>query len=115
MKPLVLLLVLLVGLLPAQADDKPAPKLPLGQETTFATGPLDKYGYIDYEVAYNVELSKSITPEKNAQTRLMLVLGPSRRALSSPPRTSSGSTFPYHPGTVITSSACTPSAGILCA
>jgi hypothetical protein len=76
MKALVLLLLLVVCLLPAQADDKPAPKLPLGQETTFVTGPLDKYGYIDYEAAYNAEFSKHITPEKNANARLMLVLGP---------------------------------------
>jgi hypothetical protein len=85
MKSLVVLvlLLLLLGLLPAQADDKgatppdkPVPKLQLGKETTFVDGPFDKYGYIDYEVAINAEFSKSITPEKNAKARLMLVLGP---------------------------------------
>ena len=63
-------------LLVCAADEKPPePKLPLGKETTFVTGPLDKHGYIDYEAALNAEFSKGIAPEKNANALLILVLG----------------------------------------
>lgn len=59
------------------ADDKPpAPKLPLGKDTTYVTGPLDKHGYIDYEAALNAEMSKGVTAETNAKALLMLALGP---------------------------------------
>jgi hypothetical protein len=61
----------------AAALDKPqAPKLPIGKDTTYVVGPFDKYGYIDYEAALNAELSKGITPEKNAMALLVQVLGP---------------------------------------
>ena len=64
-------------LLVCGADDKPAPpKLPLGKETTYVTGPLDKQGYIDYEAALNAELSKGVTSENNANALLILALGP---------------------------------------
>jgi hypothetical protein len=64
-------------LLVCAADNKPpAPKLPLGKDTTYVVGPLDKHGYIDYEAALNAELSKGITPEKNANALLMMVFGP---------------------------------------
>ena len=78
MKATVFTLFLLLGLgLTTRADDKPpAPKLPLGKDTTFVTGPFDKYGYIDYEAALNAELSKGITADKNANALLILVLGP---------------------------------------
>jgi hypothetical protein len=84
MKPLYLpfLLLLVVGLIPAKADDKPtqpdkpAPKLPLGKETTYVTGPLDKAGYIDYEAALNAELGRGITADKNANALLITVFGP---------------------------------------
>ena len=66
-----LLLVFLLG-----ADDKPVPKLPLGKETTYFTGPLDKEGYIDYEAALNDRLSKGITSDKNAAVLLWKALGP---------------------------------------
>ena len=58
------------------ADGKPAPKFPLGKETTYVTGPLDKEGYIDYEAALNDRLGKSITPEKNANVLLWKAFGP---------------------------------------
>jgi hypothetical protein len=58
------------------ADDKPAPKFPVGKETTFVTGPLDRNGYIDYEAALNDRLGKGITPEKNANVLLWKALGP---------------------------------------
>lgn len=64
-------------LLCAGADDKPPPaNLPLGRDTTFVTGPLDKQGYIDYEAALNAELSKGVTPENNANALLIQALGP---------------------------------------
>jgi hypothetical protein len=66
-----LLLVLL-----SAAESKPAPKLPLGKETTYVTGPLDKDGYIDYEAALNDRLGKGITPETNANVLLWQALGP---------------------------------------
>jgi hypothetical protein len=83
MKPLFLpLLLLVVCLIPARADDKPnqpekpAPKLPLGKETTYVTGPLDKDGYIDYEAALNAEIGRGITAEKNANALLITAFGP---------------------------------------
>jgi hypothetical protein len=61
------------------ADDKPAqpaPKLPIGKDTTYVDGPLDSEGYIDYEAALNDRLSKGITPEKNANVLLWKAIGP---------------------------------------
>jgi hypothetical protein len=58
------------------ADGQPAPKLPLGKETTYVTGPLDKEGYIDYEAALNDRLGKGVIPEKNANVLLWKALGP---------------------------------------
>jgi hypothetical protein len=72
-------------LLVCGADDKPVePKLPLGKDTTFVTGPLDKNGYIDYEAALNAEFGKGITPEKNANALLALVLGPNPEGADMP-------------------------------
>lgn len=78
MKLTILLVLLLgLGLTPAGADDKkPAPKLPLGKETTYVTGPIDKDGYVDFEAALNDRLGKGITPEKNANVLLWKALGP---------------------------------------
>src|SRR6516162_6533336 len=58
------------------ADEKPAPKLPLGKETTYITEPLDKDGYLDYEAALNDRLGKGIAPEKNANVLIWKALGP---------------------------------------
>jgi hypothetical protein len=66
-----ILVVLLVA-----ADDKPTPKFPVGKETTYVTGPLDKDGYIDYAAALNDRLSKGVTPETNANVLLWKALGP---------------------------------------
>jgi hypothetical protein len=60
----------------AAAEAKPVPKLPVGKETTYFTGPLDKQGYIDYEAALNHRLGKGITPAKNANVLLWKALGP---------------------------------------
>ena len=59
----VILTSYLLSLLVA-AETKPAPKLPIGKETTYVTGPLDEDGYIDYEAALNDRLGKGIVPEK---------------------------------------------------
>jgi len=64
-----LLLTLLAG------QSQPAPIFPLGKETTYVSGPLDKEGYIDYETALNERLGKGITPEKNANVLLWKALG----------------------------------------
>ncbi|QJW93428.1 type II secretion system protein [Frigoriglobus tundricola] len=61
----------------ASADEKPpAPKLPLGKDTTYVVGPLDKHGYIDYEAALNAEMSKGVNPNKNANVLLVQSFGP---------------------------------------
>ena len=78
------LLFALLGLVPVSADDKPddrkkqTPKarLPLGRETTYVVGPLDKEGFIDYEAALNAELSRGITPDQNANVLLIQSFGP---------------------------------------
>jgi len=67
--------LLLLYVLPA-VEDKPVAKVPLGRDTTVATGPLDKEGYIDYELALNERLGKGITPEKNANVLIWQALGP---------------------------------------
>ncbi|MBY0457296.1 MAG: hypothetical protein K2V38_08170, partial [Gemmataceae bacterium] len=58
------------------ADDPPKPKVPVGKETTHVTGPLDKHGYIDYEVALNERLKKGVTPDTNANALLWQAFGP---------------------------------------
>jgi hypothetical protein len=66
--------LLLSLLLPAQ--DRPAPKVPLGKDTTVVTGPLDEEGYVDYEAALNDRLGKGVRPETNANVLLWKALGP---------------------------------------
>jgi hypothetical protein len=66
----------LLVLLLLAAEEKPAPKFPLGKETTYVTGPLDKEGYIDYETALNERLGKGITPQKNSNVLIWKALGP---------------------------------------
>jgi hypothetical protein len=58
------------------AEGKPTPKFPLGKDTTYITGPLDKEGYIDYVAALNDMHAKGITPENNADVLLWKALGP---------------------------------------
>ena len=71
-----LFLLLVVGFT-AQADEKPpTPKFPVGKETTYVTGPIDKNGYIDYEAALNDILGKGVTPDNNANALLWKAFGP---------------------------------------
>jgi hypothetical protein len=67
--PLLLLLVV-------PAADPPKPSWPIGKETTYVTGPLDKDGYIDYAAALNERLGKGVTPENNANVLIWKALGP---------------------------------------
>jgi hypothetical protein len=67
--PLLLLLIV-------PAEEPVKPKFPLGKETTYVTGPLDKEGYIDYEAALNERLGKDITSDKNANVLIWKALGP---------------------------------------
>ncbi len=75
--PLLLCLVL--------AADQPAPKLPVGKDTTYVTGPIDKDGYIDYEAALNDRLGKGVTPETNATVLIWKALGPTPEGSHMPP------------------------------
>ena len=87
MNPIVFPLFVLLLL---ATDDKfaiqPAPKLPLGKDTTYVTGPLDKDGYVDYAAALNERLGKGVTPANNANVLLWKALGPHPE----------GATMPYH-------------------
>ncbi len=56
--------------------DDTAPKFPLGKETTYVDGPLDKDGNVDYQAALNDLLGKGIKPENNANVLLWRALGP---------------------------------------
>lgn len=61
------------------ADDKPKrviAKVTPAADTTVATGPVDKDGFIDYEVALNERMRGAITPESNAVTLLFTAVGP---------------------------------------
>jgi hypothetical protein len=55
---------------------KPKGKITIGKETTYATGPLDKDGYIDYAAALNERLGKGVTPANNANVLIWKALGP---------------------------------------
>src|SRR5262245_57968422 len=63
---------------PAGADDvTPAkPKITIGKETTYLTGPLDKEGAVDYVAALNQRMSKGVTPDNNANILLWKSFGP---------------------------------------
>ncbi|HZY85664.1 MAG TPA: hypothetical protein VFE78_12595 [Gemmataceae bacterium] len=75
--------LLLSMLLPAEG--KPAPKMPLGKDTTVVRGPLDDEGYVDYEAALNDRLGKGIIPERNANVLLWKALGPTPEGGAPPP------------------------------
>src|SRR5262245_1416266 len=55
---------------------RPAPKLPVGKETTHVTGPIDKDGYVDFEAALNDRMARAVAPEKNANVLPWKALGP---------------------------------------
>jgi hypothetical protein len=79
------------GLVVAQEPKKDeAPKIPKGKftiskETTYATGPVDKDGYIDYAAALNERLKQGVTGENNANVLLLKALGPHPDRATMPP------------------------------
>lgn len=74
----------------ATADEKKdaplTPPLPIGKETTYVTGPIDKDGYIDYEAALNERLGKGITAETNCNALLFKAIGPRPEGADLPTR-----------------------------
>src|SRR5438876_478985 len=88
----IVLLTLLGTTLLAQEDKpgdqpakKPRGKFTIGKETTFVSGPLDKDGYIDYVAALNERMSKSVTPENNANVVIWKAFGPHPESATMPP------------------------------
>jgi hypothetical protein len=69
----------------APAADPPKAKWPIGKETTYVTGPLDKNGYVVYSAALNERLSKGITPANNANVLIWKAIGPRPGGESVPP------------------------------
>lgn len=67
---------LVLPLLFFAADESPKPKLPVGKDTTYVNGPIDKNGYIDFEAALNDWLGRGVTPDNNANVLLWKALGP---------------------------------------
>ena len=65
-------------------DEKPAPKWPVGKETTYFTGPLDSEGYVDYVAALNNQLRKGITPDANANVLIWKAIGPTPESKKMP-------------------------------
>src|SRR5687768_1448475 len=68
--------LLLAGLLAVPAAADPKPRITVGKDTTFVTGPLDKDGYVDYVAALNDLRGKGVTPDTNAAVALWQALGP---------------------------------------
>lgn len=65
-----------VGLGWENADQKRKVAFTVGKDTTHASGPLDKDGYVDYAAALNEQLGKGVTPKNNANVLLWKALGP---------------------------------------
>jgi hypothetical protein len=59
------------------AETKTAPKIPLGKDTTYANGPLDNQGYVDYGAALEARLRRGIKPQDNANAILWKTFVPS--------------------------------------
>src|SRR5262245_16970609 len=59
-----------------EPQKKRKPKFTIGKATTYATGPVDPDGYIDYVVALNERLREGVTPENNAAALLWHAFGP---------------------------------------
>jgi hypothetical protein len=74
MKALALLIP--VGLLAVPAWADPKPRITVGKDTTYVTGPLDKDGYVDYVAALNELRGQGVTPDTNAAVPIWQALGP---------------------------------------
>lgn len=73
---IVLGLVLLLAFAASAGEQKRKPKFTISKETTYATKPVDKDGYIDYAAALNERLKVGVTPANNALVPLMKAFGP---------------------------------------
>jgi hypothetical protein len=71
-----ILALLLTSLSQAAAPPYRFPRLPIGKDTTFVNGPLDRHGYIDYSAAINARLGKGLKPDDNAAVLLWKTFGP---------------------------------------
>jgi hypothetical protein len=78
-------LATLFCVLAVATDEKPKSRVPLGKETTYVNGPIDKDGYIDYEAAVNERMSKGISPDTNANVLLFKAFGPKPEGGDMPP------------------------------
>src|SRR5438067_2498160 len=58
------------------AEKKRKPKFTVSKGTTYATGPLDVDGIIDYAEALNERLGKGVKPATNANVLLWKAFGP---------------------------------------
>ncbi|HLW65872.1 MAG TPA: hypothetical protein VKS79_11170 [Gemmataceae bacterium] len=67
-------MLLLIGLLYAAWPGSST--FTVSPETTYATGPIDKEGYVDYVTAVNERLRGNIKPEENANVLIWQALGP---------------------------------------
>ena len=55
----------------------PPPKITISKETTWATEPVRKNGYVDYFEAVNRHFDRGVTPQNNAVVLLYQATGPS--------------------------------------
>src|SRR5262249_30987660 len=53
----------------------PPPKLVVGRDTTWLTGPLDANGNVDYDAAWRAEHSPGVTAENNAAPLFYAAMG----------------------------------------
>lgn len=65
-------------------EKKRTPRFTVGKETTYATGPLDKDGYVDYAAALNERLRQGVTPANNANVLLWKAMGPHPERITMP-------------------------------
>jgi len=70
---------------PSVALKKLRPRFTIGKDTTVATGPLDKDGYIDYVAALNQRLVRGATPANNANVLFWKAIGPRPEGALMPP------------------------------
>ena len=54
---------------------RPKPRLEVGRDTTWLTGPLDANGNVDYDAAWRAEHSPGVTAENNAAPFVYAVIG----------------------------------------
>jgi hypothetical protein len=60
---------------PAKDSGAPKPKVPLGKDTTYVNGPLDKDGYVDNAAALNERVGKGMSVDNNAAVLIWRATG----------------------------------------